>query len=170
MKKGVEKRKAQASILTIVLIIAISIVGILIVFNVVRPLVSEKKGEIETGFKGYLAALQGDSDGDGYTDDQEEAAGTDPNDPNDFPLAPVVCAEYVYGCRDLNESKVYCLNEDLVIDYNDYMGITSDCFHPTADNLIFDLQGYSITASNTTEGFAAVSIWGQAEHITSFIS
>tara|TARA_Y100000310_G_scaffold271596_1_gene286147 strand:- start:2432 stop:2629 length:198 start_codon:yes stop_codon:yes gene_type:complete len=63
------KKKGASQIITTVLIISIAIVGMIIVFNVVRPLVSEKEGEIETGFKGYLASLQ-DRDGDGYPDEQ----------------------------------------------------------------------------------------------------
>ena len=53
MKKGV---KGQANVLTIVLIIMIALVGVVILYNIVRPLISEDSEAIEAGYEKLLLA------------------------------------------------------------------------------------------------------------------
>ena len=56
MKRG---KRSQAKILTTVLIIMFAVIAVTIVFNVVKPIVTEKSEDIETGFGNYIEELFG---------------------------------------------------------------------------------------------------------------
>jgi len=51
------EKKGLASIITIILVISIAIAGILIVFNIIDTVTTNKSKDIETGFKKYLQEL-----------------------------------------------------------------------------------------------------------------
>lgn len=130
------KKRGQTNVLVTILVILIAIVLVVIVFNVVRPLVSEKSQEVNSGFDSYLKMLFRGQDENTTGGERLAMASGSGNIIN------------ISSCQILNQSnKVYILNQSIINNT-----LTVSCMNITAQNVTLDCQGRYVKSSNYVSG------------------
>ena len=207
-------KKGQANIIVTVLVVLLVIVAFLIVYNIVKPLVSKKAGDIQSSYErlqlmnalsvnnwnynsdGTLNvsvsrdSTSGEITGIRYTINTDQTTCYIEQADILQPLGTITFIVDISGCSGVvqsvsaqplgigyvpagaqtyncNDAGIRCINSCRILNetgktyvLQNSVSTTKTCFTITANNIIVDLNGYTIDGDGNSEGDLGVKNWG----------